>query len=254
VCFNEDDGNYSNLERRVSLLRKAVEPPGQARPAWWIMNELGRRLGVDLRFTSAEGVWEDQRRTATAMAGITYARIQQVGLQWPCPTLDHPGTPILHLGGRFTRGKGLFCRTDYRPPAEVADGQYPFVLSTGRRLWHYHSGTQTRNAKGLENLCPEEWLEMSPADAQRLGIRTGDMVKAESRRGAIILKAWVTERSPMGVVWCSFHFHEACGNVLTNSAYDDVTETPEYKACAINVTKVADGVAPTQLVARQARP
>ena len=254
TCFNEDDGNYTNLERRVSLLRKAVEPPGQARPAWWIINELGRRLGVDLRFTSAEGVWEDQRRTATAMAGITYARIQKVGLQWPCPTLTHPGTPILHLGGKFTRGKGLFCRTDYRPPAEVADERYPFVLSTGRRLWHYHSGTQTRNSIGLEKLCPEEWLELSLADAEHLGIRTGDLVRAESRRGAIELKAWVTERSPKGVVWCSFHFHEACGNVLTNSAYDNVTETPEYKACAINVVKVADGTAPVQLVQRQARP
>ncbi|MEK7414145.1 MAG: molybdopterin-dependent oxidoreductase, partial [Planctomycetota bacterium] len=254
VCFSEDDGNYSNLERRVSLLRKAVEPPGQARPTWWILNELAKRMQVDLRFTSAESVWEDQRRTATAMAGITYARIQKTGLQWPCPTLEHPGTPILHLGGKFTRGKGLFCRTDYRPPAEIADARYPFVLSTGRRLWHYHSGTQTRNSLGLEALFPEELLELSLVDAERLGIKSGDLVKAESRRGEITLKAWVTERSPPGVCWCSFHFHEACANVITNSAYDDVTETPEYKACAINVVKIADGTEPIQRVLRQARP
>ena len=254
VCFNEDDGNYSNLERRVSLLRKAVEPPGQARPTWWILQELGQRLGVDLRFTSAEAVWEDQRRTATAMAGITYARIQDTGLQWPCPTLEHPGTPILHLGGKFTRGKGLFCQTDYRPPAEVPDARYPFTLSTGRRLWHYHTGTQTRNSKGLEAIFPEELLELSLEDAARLDIKTGDLVKAESRRGEITLKAWVTKRSPPGVVWCAFHFFEACANVLTNSAYDNVTETPEYKACAINVVKVAAGIAPVQRVERQARP
>jgi formate dehydrogenase major subunit len=254
VCFNEDDGNYSNLERRVSLLRKAVEPPGQARPTWWILQQLGQRLGVDLRFTSAEAVWEDQRRTATSMAGITYARIQETGLQWPCPTLEHPGTPILHLGGKFTRGKGLFCQTDYRAPAEVPDARYPFTLSTGRRLWHYHTGTQTRNSIGLEAIFPEELLELSPEDAARLGVKSGDLVKAESRRGEITLKAWVTRRSPPGVVWCAFHFYEACANVLTNSAYDNVTETPEYKACAINVVKVADGVAPVQRVERQARP
>jgi formate dehydrogenase major subunit len=254
VCFNEDDGCYSNMERRVQRLRKAVNPPGQAKPTWWIMQELGKRLGVDLRFTSAQATWEDMRRTATSMAGITYERIEELGLQWPCPTTDHPGTPILHLHGKFTRGKGLFCRTDNRPPAEVPDADYPFMLSTGRRLWHYHTGTQTRNSVGLETIFPEELLEISPVDAARMGIKTHDVVKATSRRGTITLKAWVTDRSPEGVCWCAFHFHEAHANVLTNSAYDNVTETPEYKACAIKVEKVSDGVPFIQTVQRQARP
>lgn len=254
VCFNEDDGTYSNLERRVQRLRKAVNPPGAAKPTWWIMQELAKRMGVDLRFTSAEGVWEDMRRTATSMAGITYDRIDEIGLQWPCPTVDHPGTPILHLKGKFTRGKGLFCRVDHRLPAEVPDSEYPFMLSTGRRLWHYHTGTQTRNAVGLESIFPEELLEISPADAARLGVKTHDWVKATSRRGTITLKAWVTERSPEGVCWCAFHFHEAHANMLTNSAYDNVTETPEYKACAIRIEKTAEGEPYVATVPRQARP
>jgi formate dehydrogenase major subunit len=254
VCFNEDEGTYSNLERRVQLLRKAVEPPGEARPCWWIMQELGKRLGVDLRFTSAGAVWEDMRRTATGMAGITFDRIRNVGIQWPCPTVEHPGTPILHLNGKFTRGKGLFSRTVYRPQAEPPDAEYPFILSTGRRLWHYHTGTQTRNSIGLENIFPEELLEISLADAKALNVKTGDVVKAESRRGEITLKAWVTDRSPKGVVWCAFHFHEACANVLTIDAYDNVTETPEYKACAIRIKKVSDGAALGVGFKRQARP
>jgi formate dehydrogenase major subunit len=254
VCFNEDDGNYSNLDRRVQLLRKAVDAPGEARPTWWIMQELAKRFGVDLRFTSAEATWEDQRRTATAMAGITYARIQHTGLQWPCPTLEHPGTPVLHLNGKFTRGKGLFSHTTFRHQAELPDSEYPFVLSTGRRLWHYHTGTQTRNSIGLESICPEELLEISIADAKEMHVKTGDIVKATSRRGTITLKAWVTERSPKGVAWCAFHFHEACANVLTIDAYDNVTETPEYKACAIRIEKVADGSPIGIDFRRQARP
>jgi formate dehydrogenase major subunit len=241
VCFNEDEGTYSNLDRRVQFLRKAVDAPGEARPTWWIMQELGKRLGVDLKFTSANATWEDMRKSGTIMGGITYDRIQHIGLQWPCPTIYHPGTPILHLNGKFTRGKGLFSQTHYRSQAELPDKEFPFILSTGRRLWHYHTGTQTRNSVGLENIFPEELLEISPVDAKKMNVKTGDMVKATSRRGTITLKAWVTDRSPEGVTWCAFHFREAHANVLTNDAYDDVTETPEYKACAIKIEKVSDG-------------
>jgi formate dehydrogenase major subunit len=254
TCFNEDDGTYSNLERRVSLLNKAVEPPGEARPTWWIMNELAKRFGVDLHLTSAKGTWEDMRSSGTSMAGITHERIKETGIQWPCPTVTHPGTPILHLDGKFTRGKGLFSHTVYRHQAELPDSEYPIVLSTGRRLWHYHSGTQTRNSIGLENLCPEELMEISHEDAKIMNVKTGDIVKATSRRGSITLKAWVTDRSPQGVAWCAFHFHEACANVLTNSAYDNVTETPEYKACAIKIEKVSDGEPIGVNFKRQARP
>ncbi|MDX9746119.1 MAG: molybdopterin dinucleotide binding domain-containing protein [Syntrophales bacterium] len=194
------------------------------------------------------------RKTSTSYAGITYERIQDIGLQWPCPTLEHPGTPLLHTSGNFTRGRGLFHHTVHIPPAELPDDEYPFYLSTGRRLWHYHSATQTRHSVGLEEIFPEELMEISPVDAERLGIKTGDTVQATSRRGEITLKAWVTDRSAPGVCWCAFHFVEACGNVLTIDRFDPVTETAEYKVCAIKIEKVKDGTEPVSWAARQARP
>jgi len=254
-AWGEVDGTFSNTERRMQRVRKLVEAPGECRPQWWVLQELARRInGYDLGFTSSEAVWEDMRKTSTGFAGITYERIKDKGLQWPCPTLEHPGTPFLHTSGRFTRGKGLFHKTDYIPPFEQPDKEYPFILSTGRRLWHYHSATQTLHSVGFKNLFPEELLEIHPDDAAKLGIKSGDIVKAGSRRGEITLKAWVTERSAPGVCWCAFHFIEACGNVLTIDAFDPVTETAEYKACAIKIEKVADGKEPVSKILRQARP
>lgn len=252
--WGEEEGTFSNTERRVQRVRAAVKAAEGCRPSWWVLQELGMRLGYDLGFTSAEAVWEDMRRTATSYAGITWERIENVGLQWPCPTLEHPGTTFLHKDGNFTRGKGLFAKTDWIPPAEMPDEEYPLILSTGRRLWHYHSGTQTRNSVGLEALFPEELLEMNAADAEPLGIKSGDLVKASSRRGDITLRAWVNERATPGLCWTAFHFEEACGNVLTIDAYDPVTETAEYKVCAIRVEKVADAEEPMKDLCRQARP
>ena len=254
TSWGEEDGTFSNTERRVQRVRKALTPPGEARSHWWVMQELAKRLGKDLGFTSANAVWEDMRKTATSLAGITWERIESEGLQWPCPTLEHPGTAFLHRDGKFTRGKGLFAVTKWIPQAEPPDAEYPIVLSTGRRLWHYHSGTQTRNSIGFDNIFGEELMEISPKDAAKLGISNGDMVKATSRRGSITLKAWVTERSAPGVAWCAFHFAEACGNVLTIDRFDSVTETAEYKACAIKIAKVSDGKPMGVEFERQARP
>jgi len=253
-AWGEEEGTFTNTERRVQRVRGALKAPEGCRPSWWVLQELGKRLGYDLGFTSANAIFEDMRKTATSYAGITYDRIDHIGLQWPCPTLEHPGTPFLHKEGKFTRGKGLFSKTDWIPPAEVTDAEYPFVLSTGRRLWHYHSATQTRNSVGLEALFPEELLEINPGDAERMGIRTGDLVKAKSRRGAVQLRAWVTERSAPGVCWMAFHFSEACANVLTIDAFDPVTETAEYKVCAIQIEKLEDAPTPVVDLHRQARP
>jgi formate dehydrogenase major subunit len=254
-AWGEVDGTFTNTERRVQRIRKVLEPPGDVRPHWWVLQELAKRInGYDLGFTSEEAVFEDMRKTSTSYMGITYERIQDVGLQWPCPTLEHPGTPLLHTSGNFTRGRGLFHHTVHIPPAEMPDEAYPFYLSTGRRLWHYHTATQTRNSVGLETLFPEELMEISPVDAEKLGIKSGDLVKAASRRGEITLKAWVTERSAPGVCWCAFHFVEACANWLTIDRFDPVSETAEYKVCAIKIEKVADGEAPVSWVPRQARP
>ena len=255
TAWGEEDGTFTNSERRVQRVRKALNPPGEARSHWWVLQELGKRLGVDLGFTSANAVWEDMRKTATSYAGITWERIDDIGLQWPCPTLEHPGTQYLHRDGKFSRGKGLFAQTKWVPQAEPPDKEYPFVLSTGRRLWQYHTATQTRNSIGIDNIFGEELLEISPVDAAKMKIKTGDTVQATSRRGFITCKAWVTERSAPGVVWCSFHFTEACGNVLTIDRFDSVTETAEYKACAIAIKKIADGDDSLDSgILRQARP
>ena len=255
TAWGEEDGTFTNSERRIQRTRAALKPPGEARSHWWILQELGKRLGYDLGFTSSEGVWEDMRKTATSYGGITYDRIEEIGLQWPCPTLEHPGTQFLHKDGKFARGKGLFFRTQYVPLAEPPDKEYPLILSTGRRLWHYHTATQTRNSRGINEIFPEELLEISPIDAEKLGIKTGDLVKATSRRGQIKVTAWVTERSAIGICWCSFHFFEACGNTLTIDRFDPVTETAEYKACAIKVEKLQDGNIDRAISGwRQARP
>ncbi len=237
-CWSEADGTFSNTERRVQRVRAAVQAPGECRDPWWIVNELGKRMGFDLGFASAQGVWDDMRALATSYAGITWERIEDTGIQWPAPTLAHPGVDYLHKDGNFTRGKGLFVPAEWKPPAEVPDRDYPFVLSTGRRLWHYHTGTQTRNCGGFEEICGEELVEISPADAKDLEIRDGDFVDVVSRRGRVRMKAWVTERSPRGIVWSSFHFREACINEVTNNVYDPISMTAEYKACAVRIEPV----------------
>jgi formate dehydrogenase major subunit len=256
LCWAEEDGTFSNTERRVQRVRPALKGPGEARSNWWVLNELGKRLGVDLGFTSSPAIYEQMRALTPSFGGIAWDRIDKVGLQWPCPTIEHPGTPFLHAGGKFTRGKGLFAGIEYRPPAESPDGEYPLWLSTGRRLWHYHTGTQTHNSEGLDTLFGEELLELSPADAEALGVKNGDWVTAKSRRGAITLRAWVTDRSPKGVCWTSFHFAQACANELTIDAFDPISETAEYKVCAIAVEKTGDGgpLGSTEVPRRQARP
>jgi formate dehydrogenase major subunit len=235
TCWSEQDGTFTNSERRVQRVRAAVKAPGDCREPWWIFHELARRLGVDMRFTSAHSVWEEMRSLGTGYAGITWERIEKQGIQWPAPTLQHPGTTFLHKDGNFTRGRGLFVPAQWRPPAEVPDAEYPLVLTTGRRLWHYHTGTQTRNCEGFEQLFGEELVEISPADAEDLKIHDGDYVWVVSRRGRVRMRAWVTDRSPRGVVWSCFHFREANINIVTNNAFDPVSDTAEYKACAVRI-------------------
>ena len=256
LCWGEEEGTFTNSERRVQRVRGAVTPPGEARSHWWALNELGKRMGMDLGFGSSHAIWEELRETGPSYHGIPWERIEEVGLQWPCPSLEHPGTTFLHKDGNMTRGRGKFHPLEYRPPAELPDDEYPLYLSTGRRLWHYHTGTQTHNSVGMDELFGEELLEISPADAGRLGIKSGDTVRAASRRGRITLRAWVTDRSPEGICWTSFHFARACGNELTNDAFDPDSNTAEYKVCAIKVEKVADGEALGEpgRPKRQARP
>lgn len=237
AAFAEKEGTVTNTERRVQLMHKAVEPPGEARADWVILCEILKRLGSQDQYSSPEDVMREIAQLTPSYAGITYGRLEEKGLQWPVPSPDHPGTPILHKE-RFTRGKGRFHVVHFRPPAEEPDEEYPFLFTTGRLLYHYHT-VISRKAKGLEEICPEPEVEINTADALSLEIREGEMVELISRRGRVKVRARVTERVPKGVVFMSFHFWEAAANLLTIAALDPVAKIPEYKACAVKVRKLA---------------
>jgi predicted molibdopterin-dependent oxidoreductase YjgC len=191
-------------------------------------------MGYPMSYDSAEEIMEEIRQVTPSYAGITYQRIEKEGLQWPCPNTDHPGTRFLHKD-RFSRGRGLFHAIEYIPPAELPDEEYPIILSTGRVLYHYHTGTMTRLGKGSMERCPESLVEIHPADAEHLGICEGQRVRLTSRRGTLEAMATITTRSDEGMVFMNFHFHEAAVNLLTNPALDPIGKIPEYKVCAVRV-------------------
>ncbi len=239
AAWSENDGTFTNSERRVSRVRTASTPPGVAKPNWWIFKEIAKRFGHEWPANSAQEIWDDEvAALAPNFKGITYDRIENDGLQWPCPSTDHPGTVFLHKGGQFTHGKGVFNITNWTPPAEIADAEYPLVLSTGRRLYHYHTRTQTGRCEGLNDLLGEETCDISPTDARRLGIQPQETVRVSSRRGTVEVTARITPEIPEGMVWMAFHFRETNANWLTNAAYDPETLTAEYKACAVKVEKM----------------
>jgi formate dehydrogenase alpha subunit len=236
TCWAESDATFVNTERRVQRVRKAVSPPGQARPDWEILSDLSGRLGIKGDYKSAKQVFEEISQVTPSYGGINYRRIERGGLQWPCPDTRHPGTPILHTAG-FARGKGLFAALEHREPAELPDSGYPYTLTTGRILYHYHTGTMTRRSGGLEDLAPRCQVEINPADAEELGLASGDKVRVASRRGEIQAEAWVTPRVGSKVVFIPFHYRESAVNKLTNKALDPVAKIPEYKVCAVQVAK-----------------
>lgn len=236
VSFAEKDGTFVNTERRVQRVRRAISPRGQARPDWWIIQEVARRLGFDWRYDSPEQIMEEIRGLTPSYAGITYERLEQGGIQWPCPSVDHPGTPILHVG-KFARGTGKFSAVEYRLSAEQPDDDYPLLLTTGRSLYQYHSGTMTRKTAGLNQFHCEELMEISPQDAEALGLCNSDTVKVTSRRGTVKSKLKISERMQPGVVFMTFHFAETAANLLTNPEVCSVAKTPELKVCAVRVEK-----------------
>jgi formate dehydrogenase major subunit len=239
AAWSENDGTFANSERRVSRVRAATPPPGDAKPNWWIFKQLAKRFGQNWESDSAREIWDNEvSELAPALAGIKYSRIENDGIQWPCGTLEHPGTCFLHKDGQFTCGLGKFNPVDWTPPAEVADNEYPFVLSTGRRLYHYHTRTQTGRCAGLNGLLGEETADISIDDAQALGIADKEMIRVASRRGEVTVRANVTPEVPKGLVWMAFHFRENNANWLTNPAFDPDTLTAEYKACAVKIKKI----------------
>ncbi len=238
AVFAEKEGTFTNSERKVQRVRKALEPPGDAREDRWIITALAEKMGSYMEYMHAEAVMDEIRTVTPSYAGISYERIEGGGIAWPCPSVDHPGTPILHAK-EFTRGKGVFFAIDFQPSAETPDDEYPFILSTGRVKQHYHTGTMTRKGRGLTQLYPELLAEVNPADAARLGVQDGDYVTISSRRGSIKVKVWLTDRPGEGVVFVPFHFHEAAVNLLTNTALDPVAKIPELKVCAVKMEKAS---------------
>ncbi len=239
ASFAEKDGTFTNTERRVQRIRKALPPPGVARPDWEILCELSTRLGYPMGYSHPGEIMEEIASLVPIYGGISYERLEGEGLQWPCPSADHPGTPYLHRE-RFVRGKGRFHAVEFREPAELPDAEYPLTLTTGRVLYHFHSRTMTGRVEGLQELVPEAYVEINPADAERLGIRDGARVRVVSRRGAIEVRAMVTERVPVGTVFVPFHFGEAAANLLTNPALDPRSKIPEFKVCAVRIEPVRE--------------
>ena len=236
LSFAEKLGTFTNSERRVQFVRPAVPAPGEARPDWWIVGEVARRMGYDgLTYHSSREIMDEINRLTPSYAGVTYDRIGEQGLQWPCPNTEHPGTPILHVG-KFSRGLGHLSAVDWQPPAEEPDAEYPFIFTTGRVLYHYHTGTMTRRSVGLEAIYHEPVVEVNTVDASRLGIADGNLVRVASRRGEIQVKALVSDRTEPGVVFMAWHFAEAAANKLTIAALDPIGKIPEYKVCAVKVT------------------
>ncbi|MFH1185817.1 MAG: formate dehydrogenase subunit alpha [Chloroflexota bacterium] len=244
--FAEKDGTFTNTDRRVQRVRAAQPPRGQARPDWQIICDLARRVEARLGRTASAGwdyggpadVFAEMASVVPDFAGVTYDRIDKVGLQYPVWDLGHPGTPTLFTEA-FPRGRGKFTPLDFIPVMEEADDEYPFILTTGRVLEHWHGGSMTRNS-ALDLAYPEARVEISPADAEMHGILDGMAVRVTSRRGTVVLRASVTGKTTVGVVFIPMHFAEAAANLLTNDALDPQAMIPEYKACAVQVFPARD--------------
>ena len=232
------------------MVNKAIESPGEAKPDWWIISELAKKIlaGGKPKVKEADfNAWDyqdtDQIMAEIAAltpiyAGVSHQRlINGESLQWPVKDAEHPGTPILHIG-QFSRGKGQFNPIEHVPPAEMPDKDYPMLLSTGRVLFHWHGGQMTRRSKGLLEIYPEALIEVNDLDAEKLGLNGNKRVRVSSRRGTIEAQAMVTDRVPPGMVFSNFHFPEASANELTIAALDPVAKIPEYKICAVKVESV----------------
>jgi len=232
ASFAEKDGTFTNTERRVQLLRKAVDPPGEARLDWEIITDISNLLGYPMNYSSSAEIMAEIASLTPIYGGIYHDRLSEGGLQWPCWNREHAGTPILHEGG-FTRGRGRFHVVHDTPPAELPTRSYPLILTTGRVLEHWHTGSMSRRSRVLETLVPESRVEINPLDADHLGIQDGDTVSLSSRRGKVQTKAKKTDRVQPGQSFMAFHWQEAPANRLTNPAFDPVAKIPEFKVSSI---------------------
>lgn len=238
TSYMEKEGTFTNTERRVQRVRKAINPIGNSRPDWEIICSLMKAFGYPADYKQPEDVMEEIRTVVPSYGGITYERIDKVGIQWPCPTVDHPGTKYLHKD-KFSRGLGKFSITDYRLPGDEINEEYPLIMTTGRIQHHYHTGTMTRRSWALDREFPYGYIEINPEDAERLGIRHNNMVKVTSRRGSVLTRAVITDRVKSGIVFMPFHFNDSPANKLTGRYLDPETQIPEFKVCAVKIERGA---------------
>lgn len=237
ASFAEKDGTFTNTERRVQRVRKAIEPVGDSKPDWQILMDLMNRLGYNKKYLHPSEIMEEIRTVVPQYGGITYDRIEEEGIQWPCPDLDHPGTKYLHKSA-IARGRGLFMPVEHRDSAELADSEYPFIFTTGRILYHYHTRTMTGRVEGLNKISSESYVEINEVTANKLGITDGEKVRLASRRGKIITRVKITDIIDENVLFMPFHFAEGAANYLTNTKLDSIAKIPELKVAAVRIEKI----------------
>ncbi len=237
ASFAEKDGTFTNTERKVQRVRKAINSPGQARQDWEIICDLSARMGYAMTYKNSKAIMEEIARVTPSYGGISYSRLEKNDIHWPCPTAKHPGTPRLHID-KFTKGMGFFHPIDYIAPAELPDKEYPLYLTTGRVLYHFHTGTMSMRSDGLNDIVPECFVEISSEDAQDYNVDDGDLLRVSSRRGEITAKAKISDQAIKGTIFIPFHFAKAAANKLTNAALDPIAKIPEYKVCAVRIEKL----------------
>ncbi len=236
ASYAEKEGTFTNTERKVQRVRRAVAPPGEAREDWQIIAALSGRMGYPMTYDSTREIMQEIASVTPSYCGINHERLEWNGIHWPCTGTDHPGTPCLHVD-QFTCGLGVFQPIEYEPPAEVPDDSYPLYLTTGRILYQYHTGSMTMKSKGLNELAPECFVEISPQDAEAYGLKEGDRLKVRSKRGSIEAKAQLSDKAVAGTVFIPFHYAQAAANTLTHAALDPTSGIPEYKVCAVRIEK-----------------
>jgi predicted molibdopterin-dependent oxidoreductase YjgC len=236
ASFAEKDGTFVNTERRIQLAHQAIDPPGKARRDLDILLELSRRMGVPTPFETAAEVMLEIAQVTPSWRGVTHERLEGAGLQYPVPDREHAGTAFL-FDDRFPTadGKATLVPVEYAPPAELPDEQFPFIMNTGRQLYHWHTGTMTRRSAGLDAREPTPTVELSPADATAIGVSDGDPVRITSRRGSIEIGVRLSPRVARGQIFVPMHYREACANLLTNPVLDPYAGIPEFKVCAVRV-------------------
>jgi predicted molibdopterin-dependent oxidoreductase YjgC len=237
ASFAEKDGTFTSTERRIQRIRQALPPIGESRPEWMFLSELLNLVGVPAGYSSPADIMDEISSVTPIYGGVHYDRLGTAGLQWPCPDRDHPGTGIMH-SQKFSSGLGRFRAVEHRGPVETPDHEYPLMLTTGRSLYHFHTGTMTRRVSLLDREVPAPVVDINPVDSEALGIRNGQAVQIETRRGKIVAEARVTDQVSRGVIFMPFHFDESPANELTSNALDPSSRIPEFKASAARIKRL----------------